>query len=100
MKPEFTRFRLKRDALYRRVWDEGVVLHKSLGEVLVLNDVGTRIVELCETGTSARELVTLLAEEYDIEPACLEADIQDFIQHLRDADVIEPLGAFEPELPP
>ncbi len=99
METEFSRFRLKRDVLYRRVWDEGVVLLKSLGEVLVLNDVGTRIVELCETGISARDLVTRLVQEFDVEPERLEADLRDFIQDLKDAGVLEPLDALEPEPP-
>jgi len=99
METECSRFCLKRDVLYRRVWDEGVVLRKSLGEVLVLNDVGTRIVELCETGTSARDLVTRLVQEFDVEPERLEADIQDFIRDLSDAGVIEPLDALESEPP-
>jgi hypothetical protein len=99
METEFSWFRLKRDVLYNRVWDEGVVLRKSLGEVLVLNDVGTRIVKLCETGTSVRDLVTGLMQEFDVEPERLEADIRNFIQDLKNAGVLEPLDAPEPEPP-
>lgn len=99
MEAELSRFRLQQDVLYRRVWDEGVVLRKSLGEVLVLNDVGIRIVELCETGTSMRDLVTRLVQEFDVEPERLEADIRDFIRDLKDAGIFEPLDALEPELP-
>ena len=100
MEHDPARFRLKRDVLYRRVWDEGVVLRKSSGEVLVLNDVGTRIVELCGTVTTVGDLVTRLVQEFDVEPEHLEADVLEFLQDLRDAGVIEHLEASAPELQP
>ncbi len=83
-------YRVSSEVRFRRVSEEGVVIHQRQGEVLVLNDVAMRIVELAGPGVSVDEVVERLAAEYEVEPAELEADVRGFIRELLDAGVLEP----------
>jgi hypothetical protein len=84
-------YRVNADVRYRRVSEEGVVIRQRAGEVLVLNDVAMRIVELAQSGVSLSDLATRLVAEYEIEPARLEADLRGFVEELLEANVLERL---------
>jgi hypothetical protein len=81
------------DIRYRIVADEGVVVRQEAGEVLVLNAVGARVMELLNKPMSAAGLVNVLAEEYDVERATLEQDLSDYLENLLNAGVIEDVPA-------
>jgi len=63
------------------------------GEVLVLNDVGARVMDLAEAGESIAGMVSVLAAEYDVAAPVLERDLLAYLQELLDAEVIEPVDA-------
>jgi hypothetical protein len=89
MENEISCFRLRPDVRYRKIFEEGVVLRQAVGEVLVLNGVGIRIVELFESEASVRTVAAQLALEYEVEAARLEGDVWEFVQDLRDAGFLE-----------
>ncbi len=78
------------DARYRNVGGEGIVVRQTAGEVLVLNDVGVRVLELLEAADlSASALVDALVAEYAVDRATLEQDVPAYLQELVDAGVVE-----------
>ncbi len=82
-------FRRCPDARYRNIGGEGVVVRQAAGEVLVLNGVGARVLDLLDSGATVGELVSALAAEYDADRATLERDVLAYFQELLDAGVIE-----------
>ena len=82
-------FRKRNDTRYRKVGGEGIVVKQGAGEVLVLSEVGARILDLLEPGLGVDGLLRTLAGEYDIDPATLERDVLAYLQELVDAEVIE-----------
>ncbi len=82
-------YRLKSDVRFRSIADEGIVLRQDEGEVLVVNGVGVRVVELIADGASFQELLTTLEAEYDVEPKQLRTDVLSYIEELRVAGVLE-----------
>jgi hypothetical protein len=86
------RLRTRSDVRFRRVADEAVVLRQDAGEVLALNEVAARILELVGEGLTQDEIVDRLLEEYDVERPELEADTAAFVQELLDSGVIEPVS--------
>ena len=65
------------------------MLCQERGQVIVVNGLGVRIVELVEQGCSFAAIVTSLLEEYDVEPEELRGDVLVYLEELRDAGVLE-----------
>jgi hypothetical protein len=82
-------FRKCPDARYRNIGGEGIVVRQAAGEVLVLNGVGARVLDLLEPGSTLESLLDALGAEYDIDPDVLRQDVHAYLQELRDAGVIE-----------
>ncbi|MFZ1574397.1 MAG: PqqD family protein, partial [Chromatiaceae bacterium] len=74
---------------YQQVADEGIVLRQTEGTVLVLNEVGMRVLALLDKGVTVPELVDRLAAEFDAEAGRLAADVAGFVAELRTAGIIE-----------
>jgi hypothetical protein len=77
------------DARYRNIGGEGIVVRQAAGEVLVLNGVGARVLDLLESGSTVASLLDALGAEYDIDQAILRRDVLAYLQELLDAGVIE-----------
>ncbi len=60
--------RLKDDIRFRSIADEGIVLRQDEGEVLVVNGVGVRVVELIAEGGALPKILAALESEFDVEP--------------------------------
>ena len=72
---------------YRRFEDEGVVVNQTRAEALVLNDVGTRLLELTDGSTTLEDCARRLCEEFEADPAEVEADVLRFASELLEAGV-------------
>lgn len=77
------------DTRYRNIGDEGVVVRQTAGEVLVLNEIGVRVLELLEVAVPVSGLLDALDAEYTVDRATLERDVLAYLQELMDAGVIE-----------
>jgi hypothetical protein len=88
-----TTFRRCRDARYRNVAGEGLVVRQSVGEVLVLSEVGTRVLDLLDAGAAVGAVVDALAVEYEVDRAVLERDVADYLRELQDAGIVERIVA-------
>ena len=88
-------FRRKDDVRFRIIAPEAIVVRQSGPEVLVLNEVGARILERIDAGEDLATLVAGLAEEYDVDPRRLEGDAAAFIEELTAGGVLENVGAVD-----
>ena len=83
-------FRRCRDVRFRTVLDEGVVVKQATAEVMVLNEVGARVLELVDGERSTAQIGAALAEEFDAPAAELRRDLERYLDELVAAGVIEP----------
>lgn len=86
-------FRHCGDVRYRVIDDEAVVIRQDAGEVLGLNDVGARLLELIDGKASVKVLLEKMADEFEIDRNRLEQDVLGFLQELGEAGVIEQIEA-------
>jgi len=70
------------DVLFRLVGDEGVLLNLNTTLYLGLNPVGTRMWHALTSASSIQAAYNALLGEYEVEPAQLRADLEEFIQRL------------------
>ena len=70
------------DVLFRVVGDEGVLLNLNTTLYLGLNPVGTRMWNALTSAGSIQAAYDTLLAEYEVEPAQLRADLEEFIQRL------------------
>ena len=82
-------FRTRPDARYRNIGGEGIVVRQAVGEVLVLNEVGVRVLDLLAAGKPVAAVVATLEAEYDVDAGTLERDVLDYVQELVDAGIVE-----------
>ncbi len=79
---------LSGDVRYRVINDEAVLVRQRAGEVLALNEVGTRVVELLDGRRQVGEIVDALVDELEVERSTLEKDALEFLQELADSGVV------------
>jgi Coenzyme PQQ synthesis protein D (PqqD) len=84
-------FALRPDVRYRVLLNEAVVIRQDAAEVLGLNWVGARVLELIDQGLTESETRDRLAQEFDVAPDRLQADVQTFIAELIELGVVESL---------
>jgi len=83
------RFRLRPDVRYRIIDGEAVVIRQDDAEVVVLNGVGARVLELVHAAKPVSALLEVLCAEYQVSQKELERDIFGFLEELLAAGVIE-----------
>ncbi|MEM8960992.1 MAG: PqqD family protein [Acidobacteriota bacterium] len=85
------RYRVQSDVRFRVVDGDAVVLRQNSGQVLVLNAVGARILELLTAQTSTDDLIATLLDELEVDRPQLERDFDHFLDELLNRDIVEPL---------
>ena len=86
-------FRQCSDTRYRNIGGEGIVVRQRASEVLVVTDVGARVLDLLDGNTSVSGMLMALAAEYDVDQSTLESDTNDYLRDLLEAGVIELVAA-------
>ena len=81
--------RRRGDVRYRVLDGEAVVLRQKAGEVLVLNEVASRVLDLADGETPIAGWVEALAAEYEVERDVLERDLLACAGELAAAEVLE-----------
>jgi hypothetical protein len=84
--------RRRGDVRFRLLDGEAVVLRQRAGEVMVLNEVGARILELADGTTPVSGWVEALAAEYEVGRDELARDVLYFAGELTAAEVLEPVA--------
>jgi hypothetical protein len=81
--------RRRGDVRYRVLDGEAVVVRQGAGEVLVMNEVAARILDLADGAATVAGWVEALAAEYDVARPALEHDVLGFAGELAAAGVLE-----------
>ncbi len=84
-----SKFRLREDVRYRVVGNEAVVVRQEAAEVVALNAVGARVLELMSDERSIDEVVNALISEYDVDRPTLESDVETFVGEIVEAGILE-----------
>lgn len=82
-------FQTRADTRYRHLDGEGIVVNQKMGEVIVINEIGARVLDLLASATSFNGLLKTLGTEYTVDPLILEHDVRVYLQELMEAEVIE-----------
>jgi hypothetical protein len=82
-------FKHKDDIRYRVVGEEAVVVRQKEAEVMALNAVGARVLELIDADKTLRQVIETMASEYDVAPEELARDVELFVAEMRDAGIVE-----------
>ena len=63
--------------------DGAIVLDVQQGQMFNLNRVGSRILELLESGSEEPHIVNMISREFNVSPEIVEKDVREFIEALR-----------------
>jgi hypothetical protein len=85
------RYRRAADVRYRVLDGEAIVVRQRAAEVLGLDAIGSRLLDLFDGERTLAEVVERLAAEYRGERATIEADVAAFVSELVEAGVVEPV---------
>ncbi|MCG6873324.1 MAG: PqqD family protein [Gammaproteobacteria bacterium] len=77
------------DVRYREVGNEGVVIVQKSGEVLVLNEVGIRVLALADGSRTVDQIVAELLAEYQTEEKILRGDVTRFVTELLEQGILQ-----------
>ena len=80
------------DVRFRVIDAEGVVVRQSAGEVLVLNDLGTRILALADGVNPVAYWIDTLLGEFEVARPLLERDVLAFVAELVEQGLLERLA--------
>lgn len=85
-------WQLDEQVRYRRLFDEGVLIHQEQAEALVLNDTAMAFLELCDGRRSMAEIINEMTGQYDVGHDELVDDLKNLIRELDQAGIIHPVG--------
>ncbi|OOZ38884.1 PqqD family protein [Solemya elarraichensis gill symbiont] len=76
-------------ARFRTVGSEGVVVQVERGEVMVVNGVGLRVLELVKESGSRNAIIQQLSSEYETGSANVTQQVDDYIEELYAWGILE-----------
>ena len=81
-------FNISQEVLSQEVNGETVLLDLDGESYFGLNEVGTRIWQLIQSGQTVAETLSALSDEYDVSRAQLETDVSELLDKLTDAGLV------------
>lgn len=69
--------------------EAGFIFNPSTGDSYSANQVAAEILQLLKQGTGAIRIKEILLETYEVEPLRLEKDWDEFINQLKEANLLE-----------
>ena len=76
------------EAMVRQVGEESVILDLKSDRYMGLDPVGTRMWQVLTAASSVNAGYEVLLGEFDVEPAQLRADVDDFVQQLVQLELV------------
>ncbi len=73
------------------VSDSGFLFLASTGETFTLNAIGREIFKLLQSGDNLQAVQEKISEEYDVDRATLERDLDDFVSQLKLFKLVRPV---------
>ena len=83
------RLTLRSQVRFRAIDEEGVIVHTERGVVIVINALGLRTLELIREQGSRRAVIVQLAAEYDASDTTIAADVDAFLDQMREQQLLE-----------
>jgi hypothetical protein len=87
--------RIGGDVRFRVIDGEAVVLRQSAAEVLVMNEVAARMLELADGAAPVARWVDALLAEYETDRPTLERDVLELAATLVSEGILEPVAGEE-----
>ena len=81
--------RISTSAVFRALETGGVLLNVESGDYYELNATGRFLWEQIQTGSDVNALTAALADEFGIDRASAEADVETFLGDLRKRHLVE-----------
>lgn len=86
--------KIKKDFILRKVADSYVVvpvgkMTLDFNGIINLNETGAFLFGILQRGAQRDELISKMLEEYDVSPERAAADIDTFLEKVKEADVLE-----------
>jgi hypothetical protein len=72
--------------------DGAIVLDIRQGQMFNLNFVGSRVLELLETGATESAIVDEISSKFEVSREIAESDVQEFIESLKQHHLLEDRG--------
>ena len=72
--------------------DGAIVLDIRQGQMFNLNLVGSKILELLETGVSESSIVDEISQQFEVSRDIAESDVREFIESLKQHHLLEDPG--------
>ena len=69
--------------------DSGFIFLPTTGETFTVNSLGSEIIKLLKIDKSYNEIIDYLSEEYDAETKTLTNDLNDFLNQLKNLNVLK-----------
>jgi hypothetical protein len=83
------RLTLRPQVRFRAVDEEGVIVHTERSVVIVVNALGLRTLELIREQGSRQAVIERLAAEYDAPETTIAADVDAFLDQMREQQLLE-----------
>jgi hypothetical protein len=77
------------DIVTRDMGDEIVVLDMRSSKYFTVTGAGTRLLKLLTDERTSEELMTVIVDEYEVDPAVAKRDVAVFVADMRAAGLIE-----------
>ena len=84
-------FKIGPEVLFQQVSGEVVLLDMASENYFGLDEVGTRIWSLIESGNNVDGIVDTLCQEYEVERDILEGDVMELVSKLIDSGLVSPV---------
>ncbi|WP_295393057.1 PqqD family protein [uncultured Thiodictyon sp.] len=76
------------DLVFRAAGDEGVAVDQRKSEILVVNGLGLRVMQLVRAHGSRQAVLTALLAEYEAPAERIAADLDAFLDEMRQRDLL------------
>jgi hypothetical protein len=88
------RYNKNSSTVSRKVANEIVLvpIRQNVGDlqnIYTMNEVGSRIWELLDSGEEVADIILTISSEYEVEKTQAEADVIDFLEHLESVGAID-----------
>jgi hypothetical protein len=77
------------DVMVRQIGDEAVLLNLKAEQYMGLDSVSNRVWQVLTAGTTVQHAYDLLLTEYEVDPARLRTDLEEFVQELLHYGLVE-----------
>ena len=69
--------------------ENGFIFNPSTGDSFSSNPIGAEILLLMKSGKDSLEITDFILDKYEVEPAQLERDWEDWLLQLKDANLLD-----------